>query len=108
MRSGVEKPIERLMRAAEPALRFRVRIDAAGPPVQAILLRCQIRIEPARRRYTATEQARLLELFGTPERWGQTLRSLLFRAKLRAFQLTCEKLLTSKSSVFDSQGLSPR
>ena len=43
-----------------------------------MVLRCQIRIEPARRRYTAAEQERLLDLFGTPERWGQTLRPMLW------------------------------
>ena len=45
---------------------------------RAIALRCQIRIEPTRRRYGAAEQERLLDLFGAPERWGQTLRSLLW------------------------------
>jgi hypothetical protein len=66
--------------AAEPLLLFKLRVsEAAGvgaepTPVHSVLLRCQVRIEPARRRYTATEQQRLLDLFGTPERWGQTLR----------------------------------
>src|SRR5262245_6022988 len=64
--------------AAEPLLLFKLRVSeaaAASPtPVHGVLLRCQVRIEPARRRYTATEQQRLLDLFGTPERWGQTLR----------------------------------
>ena len=31
-----------------------------------------------RRGYAPKEQARLLDLFGNPERWGQTLRSLLW------------------------------
>ncbi len=37
-----------------------------------------MRIEPARRRYTPAEQQRLLDLFGTPERWGQTVRPMLW------------------------------
>ncbi len=41
-------------------------------------LRCQVRIEPAKRRYEAHQQGRLLDLFGTPERWGQTLRPMLW------------------------------
>jgi len=41
-------------------------------------LRCQIQIEVTRRSYTPQEQARMLDLFGTPERWGQTLRNLLW------------------------------
>jgi hypothetical protein len=68
--------------AAAPLLLFKLRLtQAAGAhptPVQSVLLRCQVRIEPARRRYTPAEQERLLDLFGTPERWGQTLRPMLW------------------------------
>jgi hypothetical protein len=68
--------------AAVPQLLFPLRVTeapAAGgtpTPIQSVLLRCQVRIEPARRRYTPAEQGRLLDLFGTPDRWAQTLRSL--------------------------------
>jgi hypothetical protein len=63
--------------AAEPTMLFRLRVaEKEGVPVQSVLLRCQVRIEPARRRYTGPEQERLLDLFGTPEHWGQTLRPL--------------------------------
>ncbi len=65
--------------AAAPLLLFKLRVTEAGTPpgpVHAVTLRCQVLIEPARRRYTAAEQGRLLELFGTPERWGQTLRPM--------------------------------
>jgi hypothetical protein len=70
--------------AAEPLLLFKLLVseDAAGvagpTPIQAVVLRCQVRIEPARRRYEAAEKERLLDLFGTPERWGQTLRPMLW------------------------------
>ncbi len=64
--------------AAEPLLRFQLRITRAAVPIQTIALRCQVSIEPGRRRYTPVEQRRLLDLFGTPERWGQTLRPLLW------------------------------
>src|SRR3954462_8824458 len=69
--------------AAEPLLRFKLRVSedvAAGAqptPIESVALRCQVRIEPARRRYGAREKERLLDLFGTPERWGQTLRPML-------------------------------
>jgi hypothetical protein len=65
--------------AAEPLLLFKLRVTETGTPptpVHAVTLRCQVRIEPVRRRYTAAEQGRLLGLFGTPERWGQTLRPM--------------------------------
>jgi hypothetical protein len=65
--------------AAAPLLFFKLRIREVPAtrqptPIHTIVLRCQIRIEPARRRYSAAEQSRLADLFDTPERWGQTLR----------------------------------
>ena len=61
--------------AAVPTLRFRLRVEAPDPgPVDSIALRCQIRIEPQRRRYADEEKSGLRELFGEPARWGDTLR----------------------------------
>ena len=66
--------------AAAPMLAFQLRIDnaAAGEQIHTIALRCQIQIETARRRYAPEEQERLVDLFGNPDRWSQTLRSLLW------------------------------
>jgi uncharacterized protein DUF6084 len=65
--------------AASPQLALRVRVtETTGVPVHAIALRVQVRIDPARRRYDGEESARLTELFGGPERYGDTLRSLLW------------------------------
>ena len=70
--------------AVGPLLLFKLRIsqsaapDEPPPPIHAVALRCQIRIEPARRRYATAEQERLLDLFGKPDRWGQTLRATLW------------------------------
>jgi hypothetical protein len=65
--------------AATPTLLFRVRIDApAGAVIHSIPLRCQIRIEPQRRRYSSPEEERLLELFGETPRWGDTLKPFLW------------------------------
>jgi hypothetical protein len=65
--------------AAEPMLLFNLGIiETTQTPIQSVMLRCQIRIEPGRRRYRAAEQERLLDLFGTPERWGQTVRPMLW------------------------------
>ena len=41
-------------------------------------LQCQIQIEPVRRRYTAEEQERLVDLFGEPSRWGETCKTMLW------------------------------
>jgi hypothetical protein len=66
--------------AAAPLLAFKlhVRNAPADEPIHAVALRCQIRIEPERRRYEAREQERLADLFGEPPRWSQTLRSMLW------------------------------
>jgi hypothetical protein len=66
--------------AAVPLLTFKVRIDNSPTEqvIHAIALRAQIQIEVTRRNYDATEQQSLKDLFGEPDRWGQTLRNLLW------------------------------
>ena len=65
--------------AATPTLVFRLRVEApGGETIHTLALRCQIRIEPQRRRYAADEAAVLEELFGRTERWGDTLKPFLW------------------------------
>jgi hypothetical protein len=66
--------------AATPTLAFKLQIvDAAGEAlIHSVVLRCQIQIAATRRRYEAAEQERLADLFGEPDRWSQTLRSMLW------------------------------
>jgi hypothetical protein len=66
--------------AAVPCLAFRIAVSNANPDesIYNVALRCQIHIEAARRRYNRQEQELLLDLFGEPERWGQTLRNMLW------------------------------
>jgi hypothetical protein len=65
--------------AAVPTLAFRLRIEeSTGERIHALALRCQIQIEPRRRPYTQAEAEGLLELFGAPHRWGETLRTVLW------------------------------
>lgn len=66
--------------ALVPTLLFKIRASnlTTDVMVENILLQVQIRIETTRRRYSREEQLRLAELFGAPERWGDTLRSLLW------------------------------
>ncbi|HEX3466400.1 MAG TPA: DUF6084 family protein [Candidatus Elarobacter sp.] len=65
--------------AVSPQLALRMRVaEASGVPVYAIALRAQVQIEPQRRRYAVEESERLTELFGGPERYGQTLRTMLW------------------------------
>jgi hypothetical protein len=62
-------------------LLFKLRISqpaASALPIHAIVLRCQIRFEPAKRRYSDDEAESLLELFDTRDRWSSTLRPTLW------------------------------
>jgi hypothetical protein len=65
--------------AAVPSLLFKLRIEnLEEEPIRSVALNTQIRIAATQRHYEAAEQERLLELFGEPHRWKDTLRSLLW------------------------------
>jgi hypothetical protein len=65
--------------AVTPSMVLTLRIsETSGQRVEAIALRCQIRIEPARRRYSDAEAARLSDLFGETQRWAETLKPVQF------------------------------
>ena len=65
--------------ALAPSMSFVLRIaETTGQRVDAIALRCQLRIEPARRRYSDAEAERLNDLFGDTQRWADTLKPLQF------------------------------
>jgi Family of unknown function (DUF6084) len=63
-----------------PRLIARIGITAGDDePIQAIALRCQIRIEPLRRRYSDEEAEGLVDLFGPRQRWVNTQRTFLWQ-----------------------------
>ena len=63
-----------------PRLIARIGIAAGDDdPIQAIALRCQIRVEPLRRSYSDDEADGLLDLFGPRERWANTQRTFLWQ-----------------------------
>jgi hypothetical protein len=64
--------------AVVPTLCFRLRVDAGAREVRSLALNVQLRIDATRRRYETGDEDRLRELFGGRERWGQTLRSLMW------------------------------
>jgi hypothetical protein len=65
--------------AAVPMLALDLQIgESSGRQVYLIALTIQLMIEPARRRYDEDTRARLVELFGPPERWAVTTRSLVW------------------------------
>ena len=65
--------------AAAPTLAFRLRIESATDAViRSLALTTQVRIAVTQRSYDERAQERLVELFGEPSRWRDTLRSLLW------------------------------
>jgi uncharacterized protein DUF6084 len=66
--------------AASPTIAFQLHVMNAieDQAIHTIALNCQIQIEVTRRRYSPEEQQQMIDLFGEPERWSQTLRNLLW------------------------------
>jgi Family of unknown function (DUF6084) len=71
---------EAVAHAAAPliALKLRIRNLPETEQIHTLTLRCQVQIEPAKRRYLPPEQEKLMDLFGEPERWSRTVRPLLW------------------------------
>lgn len=60
---------------AAPQLTARLRVEEdSGERVHAIVLSCQVRVEPQRRGYDADEAERMRGLFGGRDRWAETLK----------------------------------
>jgi hypothetical protein len=66
--------------AAQPLLALKLRVENRNPEelIHTVTLRAQIQIEAPRRQYSREEKQQLLDLFGPPERWSQTLRPMLW------------------------------
>jgi hypothetical protein len=66
--------------AAQPLLALKLRVQNRNPEesIHTVTLRAQIQIESPRRQYSREEKEQLLDLFGPPERWSQTLRPMLW------------------------------
>lgn len=65
--------------AVAPQLTARLRIEeSTGATIHAIALRAQVRIEPQRRPYSADEESALLDIFGTRDRWYDTLKPFMW------------------------------
>ena len=66
--------------AATPIISFRLQVEnsPANENIHSIALRTQVLIEVTLRRYTEEEQGKMRDLFGEPDRWSQTLRTMLW------------------------------
>lgn len=84
--------------AAAPHLNFMLEIhnESVNSRILNVILHCQVRIDAARRRYSASEQENLRELFGDPDRWSHNLQSLLWthtQVAVPAFDRQCSIVL---------------
>jgi hypothetical protein len=57
-------------------LKLRVSNQPEGQEIHSLMLKCQVQIEPAKRRYIQPEQEKLGDLFGEPSRWSRTVKPL--------------------------------
>jgi hypothetical protein len=63
--------------AATPTISLRLNVkETSGARVHALILRCQLRIEPQRRRYDDREAEAVRDLFGERARWGDSLKPI--------------------------------
>jgi hypothetical protein len=71
---------EAVAHTAAPLIALKIRITnlPATEAIHTLTLRCQVQIEPTKRRYAPEEQKKLLDLFGEPDRWSRTLKPLLW------------------------------
>ena len=66
-------------RSAAPVIAFQIRVrDYSEREVYALALTTQIKVEARQREHDEATRDRLLELFGEPERWGDTARGLVW------------------------------
>jgi Family of unknown function (DUF6084) len=92
------KGIEPSTRGLTPLLHFNLEVsnNPSIERIQAVLVQAQIQIQAAQRRYNDREKEGLRDLFGTSDRWGQTLRNRLWThasATVRSFSGSTEFVL---------------
>lgn len=85
-------------RGLTPLLHFKLEVTNSPPAesIHTIMLQAQIQIQAPQRTYVASEKEKLEDLFGTPDRWGQTLRNRLWTHAstcVRSFEGTIEAQL---------------
>jgi len=90
--------VEPAHRGLTPLLHFKLEVTNSPPgeTIQSVMLQAQIQIASPQREYAGTEKEKLIELFGTPEQWGQTLRNRLWthsNTVVRTFNERTEAIL---------------
>jgi hypothetical protein len=90
--------VEQAAHGLTPLLHFKVGIRNTPPEetIQSIILQAQIQIQAPQRSYNEKEKAKLIDLFGTPDTWGTTLRAKLWTlstTNVRTFSGNTEAIL---------------
>ncbi|HEU4679364.1 MAG TPA: DUF6084 family protein, partial [Terrimicrobiaceae bacterium] len=90
--------VEAAAHGLTPLLHFKLEVtnSPASQSIHTIMLQAQIQIQAPQRTYLPAEKEKLGDLFGTPERWGQTLRNKLWthaNTSIRSFTGSTEALL---------------
>lgn len=71
---------EPLPHAAAPTIAVRLLVRNRDPKeaIHGALIRCQVNIDPGKRRYAPDEQGALTDLFGDAHLWDRSVRSLFW------------------------------
>jgi len=90
--------VEPAARGLVPLLHFKLQVTncAADEPIHNVLLQAQIQFRSGHRSYSSLEKEKLLDIFGKPEQWGQTLRNQLWahaHVTVRSFSDVTEAVL---------------
>ncbi len=90
--------VEAATHGVTPLLHFKLGIKNTPPEetIQSVILQAQIQIQAPGRSYSETEKPKLIDLFGTPDQWGTTLRARLWtlsNTTVRTFTASTEAIL---------------
>lgn len=90
--------VEAASHGVTPLLHFKVGITNTPPEetIQSVILQVQIQIQAPQRSYNENEKPKLIDLFGTPDTWGTTLRAKLWtlaNTTVRTFAGATEAIL---------------
>ena len=88
--------VDKGVRGLTPLLHFQLEVSnsPATESIHTVMLQAQIQIQSPQRIYNAQEKDKLEDLFGTPDRWGQTLRN-----KLWTHANTCIRTFSGKTEA---------
>jgi hypothetical protein len=90
--------VEAAAHGLTPLIHFKLAITntPATETIQSVILQAQIQIQAPGRSYSDSEKPKLIDLFGTPDQWGTTLRARLWtlsNTTVRTFADSTEAIL---------------